>query len=568
MITYQNATLIDFRLSADCEYLLQHKYHIQIPSDRTEKDSLEKSLALFLIAESLERQSIFGNPVTFASLDLPEPHIDFDLVLGGNRLMCEEQAYIIKDYTDEWSKMNVDQATAADCISNAVETQTGECFFLDGLGGTGKTYVQSCILKKIRSQSQIALAVASTGIASILLQGGRTAHSRFKIPLNATPQSCCSVKKNTDLALLLQKTVLIFWDEAPMQSRYNIEAVDRMLRDIRGVDHLFGGVTICFCGDFRQCLPVVSSGSQGEIIGRYLRNSYIWEKLSKLQLCINERLQQRDMTESERKEAMEFAQTVLDVGDYTGPDDMVDWHHGHLSENTEDALISVTYPEPNQHLLPDLYFAERIILSTKNVDVSHLNTTVLDKNNSLLGIYASADQVSSPDDACNISVEQMNATEDSGLPPHILKLKVGCLVMLLRNLDYSRGLCNGSRLRIRMMGRRFVECVVLTGEHAGANVILPRIPVQNKDSNSKSIVQFTRRQFPIRLAYAMTINKSQGQSLKYVGINFAREVFSHGQFYVAVSRCTTKHGIKIIVPNTEHARQHKLKNIVWKLPGQ
>lgn len=548
--------------------MLREKYHVQLPLNLQEKDHLEKSLALFLIAESLERQSVFGNEITLNSLGLPEPNMDFDMLLGGNRLIREERDYSIGDYNDDWSKMNMDQATAAENICKATELRTGECFFLDGPGGTGKTYVQSCVLKKIRAQGEIVLAVASTGIAAVLLQGGKTAHARFKIPLNASSDTCCSVKKNTDLALLLQNTVLIIWDEAPMQSRYDVEAVDRMLQDIRGVERLFGGITICFCGDFRQCLPVVPGGSKGEIIGRCLKASYVWAKLTKLQLSINERLRQGDLSTDELEKATEFAQKILAVGDRTGFDEMIDWDYGRLPINTKASLISAIYSKENGQPLSDAYFAERSILSTKNIDVSYLNILAMEQNRGSLETYASADKVISPDDACNISLEQMNAIEDSGLPPHLLQLKVGCPVMLLRSLDYSRGLCNGSRLRVRKIGRRFIECVILTGEHAGNNVLLPRIPLQNKDGNLKNTVQFTRRQFPVRLAFAMTINKSQGQSLKYVGVNFSQEVFSHGQFYVAISRCTSKHGLKIIVPNTEEAlQQGKLKNIVWKLPG-
>lgn len=200
---------------------------------------------------------------------------------------------------------------------------------------------------------------------------------------------------------------------------------------------------------------------------------------------------------------------------------MIDWDYRRLPINTKTSLISAIYSKKNRQPLSDAYFAEQSILSTKNIDVSYLNILAMEQNRGSLETYASADKVISPDDACNISLEQMNAIKYSGLPPHLLQLKVGCPVMLLQSLNYSRGLCNGSRLRVRKIGRQFIECVILTGEHAGNNVLLPQIPLQNKDGNLKNTVQFTRRQFLVRLAFAMTINKSQKQSLKYVGVNFS-----------------------------------------------
>jgi hypothetical protein len=132
------------------------------------------------------------------------------------------------------------------------------------------------LLEKVRSNGNIALAVASSGIAALLLPGGRTAHSCFKIPINIHEDSTCSIKHGSDLASLLQITKLIIWDEAPMTNRHAFEAVDRTLKDImKAVDPLleekpFGGKVIVFGGDFRQILPVIVRGSREDIIGACL----------------------------------------------------------------------------------------------------------------------------------------------------------------------------------------------------------------------------------------------------------------------------------------------------------
>lgn len=119
---------------------------------------------------------------------------------------------------------------------NSVLNNEGRFFFIHGHGGTGKTFLWRTIISAIRSCGHIVLAVASSGIASLLLPGGRTAHSRFKIPLDVNEFSTCGIKKGTQLASLLQRTALIVWDEAAMMHRNCLEALDRSLQDIMCVD--------------------------------------------------------------------------------------------------------------------------------------------------------------------------------------------------------------------------------------------------------------------------------------------------------------------------------------------
>ena len=112
----------------------------------------------------------------------------------------------------------------------------------------------------------IVLCVASSGIAALLLPGGRTSHSMFKIPLNSNDTSFCTFRKQDMRADLLRETSLIIWDEVPMQNRFDPETVDRTLRDIRNLDKPFGGITVIFGGDFRQILPVILKGSRSQIV--------------------------------------------------------------------------------------------------------------------------------------------------------------------------------------------------------------------------------------------------------------------------------------------------------------
>ncbi|CAN0918107.1 hypothetical protein LINGRAHAP2_LOCUS30677 [Linum grandiflorum] len=122
-------------------------------------------------------------------------------------------------------------------------------------------------------------------------------------------------------------------------------------------------------------------------------------------------------------------------------------------------------------------------------------------------------------------MEFLNALQIGNFPDHELKLKVGVPVILLRNLDQTTSLCNGTRMVIRTMGTWFLEVEILTGTHVGDRVYLPRLSLT---SHQKSL-NFTlvRRQYPIALSFGMTVNKSQEQTLQSVGLCLKRQVFTH-----------------------------------------
>ncbi|KAG5561726.1 hypothetical protein RHGRI_004691 [Rhododendron griersonianum] len=109
----------------------------------------------------------------------------------------------------------------------------------------------------VRLKHLTAIATATSGVAASLLPGGRTAHSRFKIPINGNESCTCNIPKQSGTAKLLRRAKLIIWDKALMAKRWEIESVDRSLRDVMSNDIIFGGKSIVFGGDFRQVLPVV-----------------------------------------------------------------------------------------------------------------------------------------------------------------------------------------------------------------------------------------------------------------------------------------------------------------------
>jgi len=125
-------------------------------------------------------------------------------------------------------------------IFDHVIRNKGKVFVVDGPGGTGKTYLYRALLAKVRSTNLIAVATATSGIAASIMPGGRTAHSRFKIPIKLEDNSVCNFTKQIGTAALLREASLIIWDEVAMTRRQAVETLDRSLRDITGNDLPFG----------------------------------------------------------------------------------------------------------------------------------------------------------------------------------------------------------------------------------------------------------------------------------------------------------------------------------------
>ncbi|XP_055944569.1 uncharacterized protein LOC129975533 [Argiope bruennichi] len=332
----------------------------------------------------------------------------------------------------------------------------------------------------------------------------------------------------------------------------SLEALNRTLKGLKGNEQLFGGGLILLSGDFRQTLPVIPRSTPADELNACLKSSVLWRYVEKISLKTNirVRLQQDESSERFAKQLLDIVNSKMEMDESTHCITLPE-NFCHIVKST-DELIANAFPNLSQNYKNNQWVSERAILAAKNIDVILINFTVQNEIPDEETTYKSIDTVVNHYESVNYPIEFLNSLDLPGMPSHILSLKIGSPIILLRNINPPR-LCNGTRLSVKKLMNNIIEATILNGKHQGEHVLLPSIPMIPTDTS----FEFKRLQFPVQLAFAMTINKAQGQSLQVCGLNLINTCFSHGQLYIGCSRVGKPSNLFVLAPD------RKTKNVVY-----
>nr|KAJ0210227.1 hypothetical protein LSAT_V11C400191970 [Lactuca sativa] len=390
-------------------------------------------------------------------------------------------------------------------IIGYIENKKQIFMFYYGHGGTGKTFLWTTILSYFRSIGKVVLAVATSGIVSLLLPSGTTAYSRFKIPIDLTNKKSCDIKKRTMLGDLMCHTSLIVWDEAPMSDRRCFEFLDR------------------------QTLPVVPKSTRSEIIALTLPNSYLWALFEVMMLTENMCLLSNTDAETHTISIIDFARWILNIGDgllgcpNTDDPDNTSW------VQIPESLLIPSEPSALKDLIQFVY-GDCILTHPIAIDVSQREIVcptneVADKINNIVLKAITNSGVPNGKHTSDLEglypIEYLNELVFPGIPPHALHWKQGTSIIYHNDRNFYWKTCIHS-------SHKFIH------------------------TPSDLSFSFLGKQFPVKICYAMTINKIQGQSLRKISVYLAQPIFAHGQLYVAFSRATSPATIKIVIETNEH----------------
>ena len=327
-------------------------------------------------------------------------------------------------------------------------------------------------------------------------------------------------------------------------------------------------IQIVSVSQIRGCTILISlhfcfrRGTPAQIVDACMRRSPLWRHLQSYQLVENMRARQAADHQSPA-DAAAFCEWLLRLGEGRLPAD----DDGNIQLPAE-LCMDADLPQILRWVFGDLqampddpaWMASRAVLAAKNVDVDAINALATATFPGEATRLLSADaMVGDAEEELQIPTEYLNTLTAPGFPPHLLDLKTGMPVMLLRNLSPAEGLCNGSRLIIqRVISGRLLQATIATGPQQGRQVFLPRVALRPPEDAFP--FSWERRQFPVKPAFGMTIHKAQGQTLGRVAVLLTEPAFTHGQLYVAASRVGRADQLRFALPA---GRGGRTANVVY-----
>ena len=432
------------------------------------------------------------------------------------------------------------------------------CAFINADAGTGKTFTLNTLIARLIYIHKVqVISTAFSGIASTILLNGRTFHSQFKAKLKLGSQRGLNISKKSKLAESLKLVRFIIIDEAPqLHVSYYVD-LDECLRDIMDNDSPFGGVSMVLAGDFKQTLPIVRRANQLSQVRACIKSSHdMWETFASNQYLFKENMRLRNEKSQKDMENLQDFQNFLNLmgtgmlpanneGNIDLPEDFVVSDFDSESE-MEDAAIDYVFGNINDHVRDVHFMLNNVILCPLNKSVWKINQKIVENLNTEEFVCFASDTPS--DENPEVPVEYLNSLNVSGMPLFELRLKQHMPIMVIRNINKKRNICNGTRLIVEKVSGNLLYAV--DPARNNEQVILPRIELES-DVDKVGIL-WKRRQFPVYPAFAFSLNKSQGQTIfGRVGIFLYDQCFAHGQLYVASTRVIHPDHVKYFIRSKE-----------------
>ncbi|MCQ2280027.1 MAG: DEAD/DEAH box helicase [Bacteroidales bacterium] len=396
---------------------------------------------------------------------------------------------------------NKQQLLAYELIAN-----TNSSFFLTGRAGTGKTTFLRKVQKMVNKQF---ITLAPTGVAAILA-GGDTIHSFFGLPMEVcSPGTCGKLNDERILTLIHADTIII--DEVSMVRCDIVDAIDCTLRKALRTPQPFGGKQIIFVGDMFQLPPVVRQGAEKDLMRDiYHTEDFFFYKAKAIQQLRLVKIEfQKVYRQDEDQQFLHILENVR-MNKIT-PEDIMHLNQRVIQPSSEDGMV--------------------ITLSSHNKTADNLNQQRLAEIEGEEFVYEGL---------------ITGKFDDKRLPVELnLRLKVGAQVMFARN-DAQHRWANGTLGKVVKLTKDEIQVMLNNGE----TYTVPCCSWEsvnyeyNRDARKlKKEVTGTFTQFPLKLAWAITIHKSQGMTFEKMSLDLSRGLFAAGQLYVALSRVRSLEGL-------------------------